>query len=348
MMRLLCAIKLIFILAVMQVYASEIASNHIVVDGRSYSSMQAVEKAIKNYSQVYIGPGTYTEGLHIKANNVTISGSSGTHFQGAVIKGKGTFVVSGNDTRIENLECSLVEVPSQNGACIRQEGKNLTVFGVYFHDAEQGILQNPNTGSLTVQFSRFENLGKSGRAHAIYAQGDTLLISDSEFIASKDEGHEIKSRAKNTHITNSLIASKNSRDSRLIDVPNGGIFILENCILQQGNATANRNAIGYALELKEEYKNKRKHAVLIQNNIIILERERGNLLFSSGKYKFAGKITIQNNVLIGKIVDIERYRDNNTHFTDRNHARLKNETLPQVSQLTQLIDLLTGANEEAL
>jgi hypothetical protein len=54
--------------------------------------------------------------------------------------GKGIWVISGNDTVVENIEFSGAAVPDANGAGIRFEGVNLTVRNCYFHHNQNGIL----------------------------------------------------------------------------------------------------------------------------------------------------------------------------------------------------------------
>ena len=330
-------IGLVFILLNFQVQAN-LNTNEIVVDGISFFELRNAAKAIKDYSQVYLGPGIYLEGLHIKANDVVISGSKNTHFMGAIVKDKGTFIVSGDNVIIENIECSQVKSSSRNGSCIRQEGKNLTVIGVYFHDSEQGILQNPNAGRLTVKYSHFENLGKSGRAHGIYAQGDELIINNSTFLKSKDQGHEIKARSKYVVIENTVIASLTGHDSRLIDISNGGTLIIRNSILQQGNTTANRQAIGYGLEGTSI---KRNNKIEITNSLFILEREKGNTLLALPKSRDGLHLKVSDNIIVGKVIDSKNYKEENTIYIDRSEANIVQHQLPDISTLPTLLNLLT-------
>jgi len=69
-----------------------------------------------------------------------------------------------------------VQVPDGNGAAIRQEGRNLILSNVHFHDNEMGVLTGKGTRMLLIENSRFENNGYRGSdlGHNIYAQGETL------------------------------------------------------------------------------------------------------------------------------------------------------------------------------
>ena len=75
--------------------------------------------------------------------------------RGMTSGGKAIWVVSGNDTTIENIEMTGATVADANGAGIRQEGKNLTVRGCYFHDNQDGILAGDAAGStILIEHSR--------------------------------------------------------------------------------------------------------------------------------------------------------------------------------------------------
>ena len=52
-------------------------------------------------------------------------------------------------------------------------------------------------------------------------------------------GHEIKSRALNTTITNSRIYDLNGTASYSIDLPDGGNALIQNNIIQQGSSSHN-------------------------------------------------------------------------------------------------------------
>src|SRR5258708_7609242 len=79
---------------------------------------------------------------------------------GQTAQGKATWVIAGDDTTIEEIELSGATVPDQNGAGIRQEGKNLTIRRSCFHDNEDGILAGDSAGSeILIEMSEFANNG---------------------------------------------------------------------------------------------------------------------------------------------------------------------------------------------
>ena len=304
----------------------QLKEGEIVVDGHSYFDVTLAQAAITDNSSVFFGPGIYTAGLKITHNNVTLSGNN-THFKGAVIGGKATFVISGNDTTIESIECSDVAVRDNNGACVRFEGDNLTLSNVHFHDSQQGLLQGSDKGgTIVVKYSLFENLGKNGRAHGIYTSGDILDIRYSKFIGTKDQGHAIKSRSRVTRLDNVVIDSAKGNDSRSIDIPNGGELHVKNSVIYQGINTVNSQIVGYALE---SLGRQRDYVIEFVNSIVIGERPNGNTFLLARENMPELKLAIYDNVFIGRFTDEGSLSDkSNIRFRDRKEAGLTRSDLP--------------------
>lgn len=246
---------------------------------QTFDSLKKASESLNDGDTLYIGPGTYKEAMTVTANYVKIIGDGHVHFQEAQTKGKATFVIRGNGVDISNIECSGVEVSDGNGACVRLKGKNLRLDNVYFHDSQQGLLTGDNPGTVLIKNSWFERLGHAGTAHGVYVGGGALKIYRSIFLASRDQGHEIKSRALSTIIDYSIIASLDGVDSRLIDISVGGKLSIENSILEQGPVSSNSDVIGYALEKKPKHK---VNTISLINNTIIMERLGGSRLLNLG------------------------------------------------------------------
>jgi hypothetical protein len=314
--------------------SGKLEEGEIVVDGRSYFDVALAQAAIKDNSSVFFGPGIYKTGLKVIQNNVRLSGDN-THFKGAVIEGKATFVISGNNTTIESIECSDVAVRDSNGACVRFEGDNLTLSNVYFHNSQQGLLQGGKKGgTIIVKYSLFENLGKSGRAHGIYTSGDILDIKYTKFIGTRDQGHAIKSRSKITRLDNVIIDSAKGNDSRSIDIPNGGELYVNNSVIYQGINTVNGQIVGYALE---SLGRQREYAVEFVNSIVIGERPNGNTFLLARENIPDLKIAIYDNVFIGRFTDEDSLSDkSNIRFKDRKEAGLKRSELPESEDVLAL------------
>lgn len=266
----------------------------IRIAGTSYPDLASAVKQLRDGDTLSLGPGVYTRGFHLRASGVTIEGRGHVVFKGAVVGGKGSFVLQGNNTVVRNIECYGVKVSDFNGACIRLEGQNLTLDHVYFHDSEQGVLAGRKPGTVIVSDSRFSRLGRDGRAHGIYVNGGELIIRDSQFLSSVDEGHEIKSRARRTVIERTIVASLGGNDSRLLDISDGGELIVRDSILEKGPASENGDLIGFGLE-KSRYPAPR---IELTNNIFLLDgRQHMRILHTR---KNGPEPVVHGNLIIGK------------------------------------------------
>lgn len=253
---------------------------------------KALLEKLKDGDTVVLPPGVYNEGAIIKANNVHIK-ADGVKLEDASVEGKGALVITGNNVTIEGLECSGVHVADRNGSCVRLEGRDLVLRRVHFRDSESGLMTwNRDSGTILVEHSRFERLG---RPHGIYVgRGEThLIVRNSQFLRSSEEGHEIKSRATRNTIERNVIASLDGVDSRLIDLPEGGENIIRGNVLQKGPASSNEDLIGIGLEGNRAVH--KKNSTLIEDNIFILERSHNVL----SHHRHVPAPRIERNIVIG-------------------------------------------------
>ncbi len=293
-----CGSPLVFgLLALLGLSSPAAASNSLTLcpaeSGHENCQFHSFNEAITSLSdgdRLHIEAGEYREGAILTANSVTITAAEGAALRDTAVDGKAALVILGNDTVIEGLECSGISVPAYNGACIRLRGRNLILRNVYFHDSQQGLLSGGEVGEVIVEDSRFERLGAIGRAHAIYMSGgDHLIVRRSRLLSSQDEGHEIKSRARKTTIEDSVIGSELGRDSRTIDLPNGGEIRIVNNVIQKGPHSANPDLIGIALE-----KDLQQHPVgniVITGNTLIMDRP-GRVLHSLIPIEMVGNVIV--------------------------------------------------------
>ncbi len=286
------------------------------VDGELYSTLKAAFEAARPYSRIRIAPGEWFEGGVITADGVVIE-AQGAHIVGATVEGKAALVVRADNVEIHGLECSRISVPDRNGACVRLEGRNLALAGVHFHDSEEGLLTGGDPGTVAIWNSRFERLGRAGRAHGIYVGGGRLHISRSRFLASRDQGHEIKSRALENVIEDSVIASAGGDDSRLIDISNGGVLIVRRSVLQEGPASVNHDLIGYGLEGLAKGAT---HRIRIEDSIIISDADRPVTFLA--RPKGAPRPEFFGNLFAGRFRDLSDDRPLNRHADDRAAAGL--------------------------
>jgi len=319
-------------------FSNKVGAQQVFVDGLEFQSLQEAKSVIKDGSQVYLKAGLYTQGLYIKANNISIIGEKNVIFDDAAVNGKAALVLTGNNVLVESIECRNIYVKDLNGACIRFEGKNLTVRGLYAHDSQSGIMTSHNyDGFLHIEFSKFENLGGKatgrGYAHAIYANVGEFIFSDSQVLSVGKEGSGLKSRSRKTIVINSILASLDAKDSRLIDVANYGELIIKNSILQQGNNSSNSQLIAYGLENKEI--NFKINRIEISNNLFLLDREKANVIISQKK---ADSLEIYDNTIIGDFLYSDALEKHNAWYLSRKNAKLNPYPyLPEISDLNQLI-----------
>ena len=322
-------------------------SEQVFVDGVEFQSLQEAKSAIKDGSQIYLKAGIYTKGIYIKANNINIIGEKNVIFDDAAINGKAALVLTGDNVLVESIECRNMHVRDKNGACIRFEGKNLTLRDIYAHDSQSGVMTSRNNGFVNIEHSKFERLGGKGTgrgyAHGVYIKAKELYINNSIFLSTKGEGTAVKSRSESTIIENSIIASLEAKDSRLIDVSNKGELIIKNSILQQGNHSSNSQLIGYGLEGGEsEYK---KNRIDVRDNLFLLDRKSANVII---KYKNVSEKNVQitNNLLIGDFLYTDKYIENNSWYFSRKKARIKPfPYLPNISELPKLINAISIVGE---
>lgn len=282
-------------------------------NGEQYASLTEAVKALQHGDTLHLGAGIYNTAFRVNKNDITITGYGHVVLEKGTVNGKGFILATGTNLTVNNLECRQISVPSKNGACIRLEGAGLTLDNVYFHSSEEGILETAKTvGNIYIANSRFELLGKAGRAHALYLNSANLYFNSSMVLAPRGQGHGIKSRGAVTVIENSIIAGLSSQDSRLVDISNGGKLTITGSVLQQGPFSANHQAIGYGLEGIKHKEN----AVNISDNVFILERHGSNVLYKA--HDTAPPARIVSNMIVGA----DNSDSDNFHFDSRKKAGL--------------------------
>lgn len=294
---------------------SELKEGEIWVNGRIVTSLKQALNFVTNDGIIRMGPGVYKMAGTITKHRIRLEGSEGTILDGVADGGKAAIVVRANDVTIENITCRNISVPDENGACIRHEGKNLTLRNVHFMDSESGILGWKHGGKVLIEDSRFERLGGGvGRAHAIYINGGELVVRRTVILSARNQAHGVKSRAERTIIENSIIASLEGVDSRLIDISNGGRVYILNNLLVEGPNTANWQIASYGAEGQTYQLN----SLRMENNMIITDRRGGSdLLLINDAMPTP---IIRKNIVVGEI----RYDwpVDNYFFDDRSELKL--------------------------
>ncbi len=249
-----------------------------LVDGGKetcFGRVAAAVAAARDGSTVVIREGRWGGGAVLHADGVTIRGEPNAAIHTLAARGQAAIVVLGSDATIEDLECYGITVADGNGACVKMHGRNLTLRRVHFRDSEQGLLGGG--GRVVIEDSRFERLGHRGFAHAIYVtRGDELVLRRSTILAAQDGAHEVKSRTARSIIEDNVIASLDGRDSRLIDLPNGGEILIRNNVLGEGPFSQNADVIAIGMERgRRGEKDHAMNSAVIEGNTVVIDRIGG-------------------------------------------------------------------------
>ena len=212
-------------------------------------------------------------------------------------QGKATWVISGKNTTIENIELSGSKVPDQNGAAIRQQADNLTLRNVYFHDNENGILTDDSASStILIEFSEFANNGiGDGQTHNLYIGHIGTLIFRYNYSHHAKIGHLLKSRAaQNIILYNRLSDEATGTASYQINLPNGGKSYVIGNVIEQGPNNDNNIFISY-LEEGTNPANPDNHLFVV-NNTFVNDDTGGTFIEMAGG---SAPAVIRNNIFSG-------------------------------------------------
>ncbi len=258
---------------------------NVCPSGCTYSTLSAAAAATQDGDTIVVQPGDYQDCAFLTSNNLTIQGvldESGNrpHFHDVTCGQKGVLVVQGSNTLIENLELSNSRDPgtgSYNWAGVRFDttnaDANLKLNNVYIHDCDDGVLGNNNTGPfpdiVDIENSIFENLGRMGYAHGMYiGTGITLFIlRNSTVYQNAYDGHLVKTRALQGKIECNTIAALDGVNSYAIDIPQGGTYLVQGNIIEQGPNISNSSDL--FIDFAEENSNNSPHALQVVNNYFV-------------------------------------------------------------------------------
>jgi hypothetical protein len=220
--------------------------------GQAYSTLSAAIAASRDGDVVAVQAGTYVNDFATINKDITIVGVGGmANFVATVAppNGKGIFVTQ-SDVTIQNLSFSGTAVADGNGAGIRYEGGNLVIIDSDFHNNQMNLLANgAPDGTIRIVGSEFGATRSSDALnHNLYVGNIASLVVDNSYFHDAVDGHQIKSRAQSTTITNSRIYDGSGDGSYTIDLPNGGIGVIRDNVIQQGASSDNPNIIAYGEE----------------------------------------------------------------------------------------------------
>ncbi len=221
--------------------------------GQQYARISDAVAASHDGDTLRVQAGTYVNDFATINTKITIEGVGGmAHLLAAVAPPDGKAILTTNtDVTLDHLEFSGAQVADMNGAGVRYQGGSLTVTNSYFHDNQDGLLGSAVPGgTITIRNSEFAHNGAGdGYSHNIYVGDIASLLIDNSYFHDAVVGHEIKSRAEQTAITNSRIQDGPAGTaSYSIDLPNGGAALIQGNVIQQGPASRNPAIIAFGEE----------------------------------------------------------------------------------------------------
>jgi len=289
--------------------ASAAGATLSVGPGKTFSAPCAAIAAARDGDTIEIEGGTTYRGdaCKIARNGLTIRGVNGRPRIDAAGKeqsGKGTWLVTGNDVVVDNVEMLGAKVPDQNGAALRLEGTNFTLRHAFLHDNENGILSNRNENSdILIEYTEFGHNGfGDGQTHNLYIGKAKSLTFRYNYSHDANVGHNLKSRAMTNTIVYNRFGSTNpgekgstapGQPSYEIDLPNAGTSYIIGNVIQQPAANQNPTIVAYG----EEGASNPGQDLYFVNNTVVNDFAGGNFLFVSGKVSTPA--LVQNNIFVG-------------------------------------------------
>lgn len=225
------------------------------------------------------------------------SGRAVLNAAGNSSQGKAIWVISGNNTTVENIEFTGATVPSMNGAGIRQEGNNLTIRNCYFHDNQDGILGGSGNGTILIEFSEFYHNGAGdGQSHNLYIGNVAKFIFRYNYSHGSIVGHLVKSRAAENYVYyNRLSDEATGSASYEIDLPNGGKSFIIGNLIEKGPLAQNTGMIAYQAEGPAP--GNPDHELFVINNTMVNDFGRGTFVAVDGSVSVPA--VIKNNIFQG-------------------------------------------------
>jgi Ca2+-binding RTX toxin-like protein len=256
-----------------------------VGQGQQFSTISGAVAASHDGDLIQVQAGTYVNDFAEIKTKITLEGVGGmVHMEatGPIPNDKGILVVD-TDATIDHFEFSGATGASGNAAGIRYQGGALTLTNDYFHDNQDGLLSNPSTtGTITIKTSEFAHNGSGdGYTHNLYVGDIAKLTIQDSYFHDAVVGHEIKSRAEVTEISNTRIFDNSGSASYSVDLPNGGQATLTNNLIEQGPNSGNPNIVAYG----EEGSLHANSSLTMSGDTVLNDLGRGTLLWDASGTK---------------------------------------------------------------
>ncbi|MFL6715872.1 MAG: hypothetical protein ACJ8G3_05845 [Burkholderiaceae bacterium] len=314
-------------LCALSLSAGASAATLSVGPGKTFSSPCKAFAAAANGDTIEIEGSAGYDGdvCVINASNLTIRGVNGRpkiNAAGQNAVGKGTWVLYGNDTTIDNVELFGAAVPDQNGAAIRLDARGLTLKNSYLHHNENGILTNNDAASDVVientEFA-FNGLG-TGYTHNLYIGNINSLVFRGSYSHDANVGHNLKSRARTNTIVYSRFSASTNQPSYEIDLPNAGNAYVIGNVIQQPSANQAATMLAYG---EEGASNPGRELYVVNNTFLNDDSVRGTFVMIGDQV--GTPALLQNNIFSGTgnatnqagAIDRNNFRSLSPSFLDR-------------------------------
>lgn len=266
---------------------------------KPYHTLAAAVAAAQDGDTVQLDAGTYLNDFATINANITIEGVGGLAKLVASVPTEKAILVTNTDVTLRRLEFTGASNGDNNGAGIRYQGGHLVIERSYFHDNQDGLLAASDPGgSIRITRSEFDHNGAGdGRSHNIYVNEVGQFSFDQSYSHDAVVGHELKSRAQTTTITNSRLFDLSGDASYSIDVPNGGNLTVTGNVIEQGPRSENPFILTYG---PEGLARPGREATISGNTFVnhLTARAPAGILNPAGV-----PMTVTNNTLYGLTVD---------------------------------------------
>ena len=237
------------------------AGTHVLTVGvgKTYATVAAAVNASHDGDVIRVDAGTYTNDFATITHKITIEGMGGMVNMVATIPppgSKGILVVD-NDATIKNLSFSGVAISDANGgngAGIRYEGGKLVLFNDAFIGNQDGILGGPVipglVSTVSIDHSLFSGNGSgTGYTHNLYIGAVNNLTATNSIFEKAVVGHDFKSRALVNDIENNIFRDGTTGTASYdIDLPNGGVDLVKNNLIEKGPNAQQGNMVHFGGE----------------------------------------------------------------------------------------------------
>ncbi len=285
--------------------------------GKEYSTISAAVAASHAGDVVQVQAGTYTNDFPSVRASISLIAVGGMVTMVATISppnGKG-IIDQYADLVVDGFSFFGAQVPDHNGAGIRSNNGNLTVRNSLFMNNQDGILAGADANAtIDIESSEFAYNGAGdGYSHNIYVGAVKQFTVNNSYFHDSIIGHEIKSRAFNTTITNNRIMDgATGTASYSIDLPNAGNALITGNVIEKGPDSQNQAIIHFGGEAApwpgskltvtgNTVVNDRETVIGLFNQTGITATVTGNTLYGLTAANFGGT-TATNTVVITRPV----------------------------------------------